>query len=128
VDRVGRTPMAIASCLTLLAAGLTAAMAPADSLGLLILALALPGLGWNLGLISGTALVVDATVPSNRARTQGSVDVLIAVAGAGGGAMSGLVVAQTSYAVLSIAGGVLALLLIPVIFWARTRSTTLATA
>ncbi|MGM7775092.1 MFS transporter [Arthrobacter sp. KNU-44] len=122
VDRIGRTPMAIASGLTLLAAGFTAAMAPADSLGLLILALALLGMGWNLGLISGTALLVDATVPANRARTQGAVDVLIAVAGAGGGAMSGLVMAQTSYAVLSIAGGVLALLLIPVIFWARSRT------
>lgn len=126
VDRMGRTPMAIASGLILLAAGLTAATAPADSLGLLILALALLGLGWNLGLISGTALLVDATVPANRARTQGTVDVLIAVAGAGGGAMSGLVVAQTSYAVLAIAGGVLALLLIPVIFWARTRTSSLA--
>ncbi|QDG66795.1 MFS transporter [Pseudarthrobacter sp. NIBRBAC000502772] len=128
VDRIGRTPMAIASGLTLLAAGLTAATAPADNLGLLIVALALLGLGWNMGLISGTALVVDATVPAHRARTQGAVDVLIAVAGAGGGAMSGLVVAQTSYAVLSIVGGVLALLLIPVIFWARTRSGTLAAA
>lgn len=124
VDRIGRTPMAIASGLTLLAAGITGAMAPADSLGLLILALALLGLGWNLGLISGTALVVDATVPSNRARTQGTVDVLIAMAGAGGGAVSGLVVAQTSYAVLSVAGGILALLLIPVIFWARGRSSS----
>lgn len=127
VDRIGRTPMAVASGVTLLAAGFTAAVAPADSLGLLILALALLGLGWNMGLIAGTALVVDATVPANRARTQGTVDVLIAVAGAGGGAMSGLVVAQTSYAVLSIAGGILALLLIPVIFWARTRAGSLTT-
>ena len=39
--------------------------------------------------------------------------------------MSGLIVAQTSYAMLSIAGGVLALLLIPVIFWARTRPASL---
>ena len=45
--------------------GLAAAFAPGDSLGLLILALMLLGLGWNFGLIAGTALVVDATVPAN---------------------------------------------------------------
>jgi MFS family permease len=120
VDKVGRIPMAIASGITLLLAGVTAALAPGDSLGLLILALALLGLGWNFGLISGTALVVDATVPENRPRTQGSIDVLIALGGAGGGAMSGLVMSATSFAALSLGGGILALLFIPVMFWARS--------
>jgi MFS family permease len=119
VDRVGRTPMAIAAGVTLLLAGVTGALAPADSLGLLILALALLGLGWNFGLIAGTALVVDHTVPANRARTQGTLDVLIALAGAGAGVMSGVVMAGVGYEALSIAGGVLALLLIPVLLWAR---------
>lgn len=119
VDRIGRTPMAIAAGVTLLLAGVTGALAPADSLGLLILALALLGLGWNFGLIAGTALVVDHTVPANRARTQGTLDVLIALAGAGAGVMSGVVMAGVGYGALSIAGGVLALLLIPVLLWAR---------
>jgi MFS family permease len=117
VDRVGRVPMAIASGVTLLLAGLTAASA--GSLGLLILALALLGLGWNFGLISGTALVVDATIPENRARTQGGIDVFIALGGAGGGALSGVVMAGAGYAALSLSGGILSLLLIPVLFWAR---------
>lgn len=119
VDRIGRAPVAIASGVTLLAAGVTAAIAPGDSLGLLVLALILLGLGWNFGLISGTALVVDATTPENRPRIQGTIDVLIALAGAGGGAMSGVVMSATSFATLSLAGGFLALLLIPV--WLRTR-------
>lgn len=121
VDRVGRTPMAIAAGVTLLLAGVVGAVAPADSLGLLILALALLGLGWNFGLIAGTALVVDHTVPANRARTQGTLDVLIALAGAGAGVLSGVVMAGVGYGALSIAGGVLALLLIPVLLWARRR-------
>lgn len=121
VDRVGSTVMAIAAGVTLLSAGVVAAIAPADSLGGLIAALMLLGLGWNFGLISGTALVVDATVPQNRPRTQGTIDVLIALAGAGGGVMSGVVMASTSYAVLSLSGGFLALLLIPVLLWARAR-------
>ena len=107
----------VAAGVTLLSAGLVAAFAPGDSLFVLILALALLGLGWNFGLISGTALIVDSTKPAARAKTQGTVDVLIALAGATGGGMSGLVVAGTSFAVLSLAGGVLSLLLVPVVIW-----------
>jgi predicted MFS family arabinose efflux permease len=90
----------------------------------LIIALALLGLGWNFGLISGTALIVDSTYPSNRAKTQGTVDVLIALSGASGGALSGMVVAHSSYAVLSFSGGILSLLLIPVVIWARSNQTS----
>lgn len=79
VDKVGRTAMAVASGATLLVSGMLAAFAPADSMVLLICALVLLGVGWNFGLISGTALIVDATHPSIRAKTQGSVDVLLAL-------------------------------------------------
>ena len=82
VDKVGRSVMAIAAGFTLLAAGVLAAFAPMDSMIVLTVALALLGLGWNFGLISGTALIVDSTTPTNRAKTQGSVDVLIALSGA----------------------------------------------
>jgi MFS family permease len=117
VDKVGRTAMCISSAIILLLSGLLAAFAPGDSLFLLIIALALLGLGWNFGLISGTAMIVDSTLPSTRAKTQGSVDVLIALSGASGGALSGMVVAQSSFATLSIAGGILSILLIPVVVW-----------
>jgi MFS family permease len=120
VDKIGRTAMAVAAGATLLIAGITAAAAPADSMPLLILALALLGLGWNFGLISGTALIVDGTTPATRARTQGSLDVLIALSGASGGALSGVVVAHSSFALLSLAGGALSLLLIPVVIWSRS--------
>ncbi|MGY4543856.1 MFS family permease [Arthrobacter sp. UYNi723] len=119
VDRLGRVPIAVAAGVTLLAAGIVAATAPAQSMGQLMIALALLGLGWNFGLISGTALIVDATPLETRAKIQGSIDVLIALAGAAGGALSGVVVAGTSYAVLSLAGGVLSLLLIPVVVWSQ---------
>ncbi|ALC85367.1 MFS transporter [Bacillus sp. FJAT-22090] len=119
VDKVGRTTMSIASGITLLFAGLLAAFAPSDSIVLLVLALSLLGLGWNFGLISGTALIVDSTEPSTRAKTQGTLDVFIALAGASGGALSGMVVASTSYATLSLSGGLLSLVLIPIIIWSR---------
>ena len=122
VDKLGRIVMATASGVTFLAAGIVAALAPGDSLFVLIAALALLGLGWNFGLISGTTLIVDSTHPSTRAKTQGAVDVLVALAGAAGGGLSGMVMAQTSYAVMSLSGGFLALLLIPVVLWSMKKT------
>ncbi|MEY8192130.1 MFS transporter [Peribacillus simplex] len=119
VDKFGRTAMAIASGATLLLAGLISAIAPGDSMISLVIALSLLGLGWNFGLISGTALIVDSTETSTRAKTQGKVDVLIALSGASGGALSGMIVAGSSYTTLSFIGGLLSLLLIPVVIWSR---------
>ncbi|MGF7029109.1 MFS family permease [Paenibacillus mucilaginosus] len=126
VDKIGRTAMSIASGFVLLFAGLVAALAPANSQLLLILALALLGLGWNIGLISGTALIVDATDPADRAKKQGAIDVLVALAGAAGGISSGVVAAYTSYSFLSFACGALALGLIPVVLWSRKRKQKVA--
>ncbi|MBB3050947.1 MFS family permease [Prauserella isguenensis] len=123
VDRYGRIPVAGASGLTLLAAGTLAAFAPPQSVALLAVALGLLGLGWSFGLVSGTAIIIDNTPPATRARTQGLVDVAIAVSGAGGGLASGMIVATGSYTLLSLAGGVLAVMLLPMIMLtSRVRS------
>jgi MFS family permease len=114
VDRFGFLPIAVAAGVILLAAGLLAAWAPVDSVAILLVALVLLGLGWNLGLVSGTTLVTNAAPLATRARTQGMVDLGIALAGAGGGLSSGLIITATSYATLTIAGGILALLIIPI--------------
>jgi MFS family permease len=119
VDRIGRTAMAIAGGVTLLLSGVLAALAPGESMISLLIALALLGIGWNFGLISGTTQIVDSTAPSKRAKTQGTVDVFIALSGASGGAMSGMVVANSSYSTLSLMGGLVSLLLIPVVIWFR---------
>ncbi|KJD39093.1 MFS transporter [Paenibacillus polymyxa] len=121
VDKIGRIAMAMASAVTLLLAGVVAALAPTDSMVMLIVALSLLGIGWNFGLISGTALIVDSTTTSNQAKVQGSVDVLIALAGASGGALSGMIVANSSYSILAYAGGILALALLPIMLWMRPK-------
>ncbi|MEK4968871.1 MFS transporter [Cytobacillus sp. FSL R7-0696] len=119
VDRLGRYFIAIAAGVTLLLSGITAASVPEDSLFGLILALALLGLGWNFGLISGTTLIVDGTTNENRAHIQGKVDVFIALSGATGGLLSGMVVAHSSYATLSIVGGLISFILVPIVFWPK---------
>ncbi|MEU6956141.1 MFS transporter [Streptomyces sp. NPDC045714] len=114
VDRIGRRWVACASGPLLLAAGALAALSPAGSTPALGAALALLGLGWNFGLISGTAIVTDALPPDRRATTQGLVDVGLAAAGAAGSLASGLVVARDGYPALALMGGLAALLVLPV--------------
>lgn len=127
VDKFGATAMSVAAGATLTIASVLAALAPGESLISIILALALLGIGWNIGLISGTTKVVDSTVSDNRAKIQGNVDVLIALSGASGGVLSGMVVAGWSYTVLSLSGGVLALILIPIMLWtSRSKSSSRA--
>ncbi len=120
VDRYGRRAVVAAGALALGAAGAVAALAPADSVALLALALILLGLGWNFGLIGGTALLTDAVPLERRAKTQGSVDVAISLAGAGGGLGSGFVVAASSFAALSIVGGVIGLAILPLLLATRS--------
>ncbi|MFJ9471170.1 MFS transporter [Streptomyces caniferus] len=127
VDRVGRRWIAGASGPVLLAAGLVAAMAP-HSVPALAAALILLGIGWNFGLVSGTALVTDALPPARRASTQGLVDVGIALAGAAGGMSSGPVVVLGGYPTLALAGGILALAVVPLLAWAARRPPHTVTA
>ncbi|MFG2288463.1 MFS transporter [Streptomyces sp. NPDC048595] len=130
VDRVGRLWTAAASGVTLLAAGALAATASPHSVPALAAALVLLGLGWNFGLVSGTAIVTDALPPANRAAAQGLVDVGIAVAGAAGGASSGLIVVAGGFPTLALSGGILALAIVPLVAWAARRpaATVSATA
>lgn len=121
IDRIGRRPVIGAGIVTMLAAGALAAAAPADSMFLLTVALMLLGLGWNFGLLAGTALLTDAVPLERRAQTQGAADLAVSLSGAGAGLASGFVVASAGYAVLSLAGGALALLLLPVLVAERRR-------
>ncbi|MFG2650688.1 MFS transporter [Streptomyces sp. NPDC048436] len=114
-DRIGRLPVAAASGAVLLSAGMLAAAAPPDSVPLLSCALVLLGVGWNLALVSGTALITDAAPADNRASVQGWVDVGMSLAGATGGMASGLVVAGGGYPLLAMAAGTLAVAVIPVV-------------
>ncbi|MEV4644365.1 MFS transporter [Saccharopolyspora sp. NPDC049357] len=109
-DRFGPIAAVTASGVTLLAAGIIAAASPDDSVVLLTLALVLLGLGWNFGLVSGTAIITDTVPLATRAKTQGVVDVAVAIAGATGGIASGVVVAATGYPLLALGGAALALL------------------
>lgn len=120
VDRLGRARMAVAAAGTLALAGIAAAVADPESVAMVLGALLLLGLGWNFGLLSGTAMIVDSAAPSRRASIQGRVDLLIALSGSVGGASAGFVVASSSYAALSLLGGTISLLIL-VVVWMASR-------
>lgn len=122
VDRIGRMAMVIASGVTLMISGIMAAIVPGDSVVWLTVALILLGVGWNFGLISGTAIIIDSTTISIRARAQGAVDVWVAIGGTGASLLSGIIVAYSSYAFLGVVGMTMSLVLIPLIIWLRYRT------
>ncbi len=113
VDRWGSAKIGILAALVLVAAGTTASLASPTFLPALAVALCLWGIGWNLGLIAGSAIITDNAPLGARAKIQGTADVCIALAGATGGLTSGLVVAHAGYASLAGASLVLSLAIIP---------------
>ena len=121
VDRLGRRIMIACGGATLCAAGLVAALAPPESMPGMAIALILLGLGWNLAIVGATALLTDAAPLALRARTQGAADVALALAGAAGGLGSGVVVAGSSFAMLSLIGGLVGLGLVPLLLAVRDR-------
>ncbi|GAA1407263.1 MFS transporter [Kitasatospora putterlickiae] len=124
VDRWGALPVAAVSGVTLGAAALLAGLAPADSVPVLAAALLLAGVGWNLGLVGGTAVVTAAAPPSRGAATQGLADVGLSVAGCTGGLLSGPVVAAGGYGTLAFGCALVALLVaLPAVRAARTART-----
>ncbi|WP_029054287.1 MFS transporter [Sporosarcina ureae] len=121
VDRIGRPTMVVASGVTLALAGILAAYVAGGSIFWMSASLILLGVGWNFGLISGTAIVIDSTDVLTRAKIQGSIDVFVALAGTIGGLASGIVVAFLGFSMLSFLGTYISLLLIPLIIWMRYK-------
>ena len=105
-DRLGRVPSILIGQ-GMLAAGLVAnAVKPDDHLWVTV-GLALVGLGWSAATIAGSALVTESSPTEVRTRNQGRNDLTMSLAGAGGGALAGPVLALSGYSGLSIATGVL---------------------
>jgi MFS family permease len=104
VDRVGAVPMIGASAVVLIASALLAASVDASATGLLMLALFLLGIGWNLGFVSGSTLLSVSVEPSLRPLIQGRVDSMVWGSSALASAGSGVLLAGPGYTFLSLLG------------------------
>ena len=117
-DRWGRGPVILTGAATLLLACLTAPLSP-DVLPLAV-SLFLLGLGWNFCFVGGSTLLADQLSPAERARTQGSNDMLVGLASATSVFSSGLVYDATSYTVISLVAAALSLIPLVMVFtWMR---------
>jgi MFS family permease len=115
IDRFGRIPMLMVGAITLIVAAL---LAPVSSeVPILALALFLLGLGWNFGYVAGSSLLADALRGEERARVQGINDALIFLAAGFGSLGAGVLFANGGYGTVSLAGLVLVVALIAVMWW-----------
>jgi MFS family permease len=125
-DRFGRVPLLEAAVFTLVSACLAAATAAwTASYPLMVAALLLLGIGWNLGFVSGSALLTDSVPPADRTRVQGFGDTLIWGGGAIASIASGWMLQHMGFATLSAIGAALALA--PVWPLLRLRTASIAT-
>jgi MFS family permease len=99
-DRLGRRPVILTGVALLLAACATAGTAGHDT-GRLIAGLTLLGVGWSATMVAGSTLLTESVGLVNRPVVQGLSDFVMGVAGASAGALSGVVVAWSSYETLT---------------------------
>lgn len=111
VDRWGGRLVAMLGGVVLAIASVLASLSNAGWSFLLLTALFLLGVGWSCALVSGSTQLTTAVRTDERPATQGLADVLMGLAGAGGGAAAGFVVGGLGYSWLAgaaaVVGGVI---------------------
>jgi MFS family permease len=111
-DAFGARVVAGVGGLLLLAAGAAAAVAGSSRVGVVV-SLLLLGVGWNAGLIGGSALLRDAPVsPSLRTRAEGLGELGMGAAAAVGGGGAGLLLAGGGFGLLGLVAAAPCLLLL----------------
>jgi MFS family permease len=108
-DRFGRLPMIGAGASMLIVAVMLAGLVPGTDRALVILALFLNGVGWNLAFVAGSALLTDALAPAERPSIQGFADLFMGLMGALGSAVGGMILGVWGFAILNAVGAALVL-------------------
>ena len=120
-DRLGRRPVIVAGIVLLLAACALAGSAGHDSARLAV-GLTLLGLGWSATMIAGSTLVSDAVTVELRASVQGFADLVMGLAGASAGALSGVIVHAWGYPTLTVLGALATVPLIVLVSFSTNRA------
>lgn len=102
-DKAGRTETIMIGFGTMIVAVAVAGFGQ-DSTVAVAVGLVLLGMGWSASTISGSTLLAESVVQGSRVVVQGVSDMLMGVAGAVGGATSGLVLSGAGYLGLNMAG------------------------
>ena len=119
-DRLGRRPVIFAGIALLLAACALAGSAGHDPTrlagGLMVL-----GLGWSATMVAGSTLLSESIPVELRASAQGLSDLIMGLAGASAGAISGVIVAAWGYSTLTLLAALATAPLIVLISFSTTR-------
>jgi MFS family permease len=103
-DKLGRRPVIFAGIALLLAACGLAGTAGQNTAHLAAALMAL-GLGWSAGMVAGSTLLSESIPVELRASAQGLSDLVMGLAGAAAGAVSGVIVAAWGYPMLTLLAG-----------------------
>lgn len=117
-DRLGRYPIIVAGIALLLAACALAGTAGQGSARLAVALMTL-GLGWSASMIAGSTLLSDSIPIELRPSAQGLSDLIMGLAGATAGAVSGLIVNAWGYPRLTLLA---ALATVPLILVSLSRA------
>ena len=124
-DRVGRRPVIFSGIALLLAACALSGTAGHDTArlaaGLMVL-----GLGWSATMVSGSTLLSESIPVEMRASAQGLSDLVMGLAGASAGAISGVIVDAWGYPVLALLAALATAPLIVLVSLPTTRIEDLA--
>jgi MFS family permease len=121
-DKIGRRPVILLGITVLLVACAVAGTSGDDTPRLAV-GLALIGLGWSGTMVAGSTLLSESVPVSVRPAAQGLSDAVMGVAGATGGALSGVVVQASGFPTLTLLA---AIATVPVVALAlRTRGPVL---
>lgn len=104
-DKAGRTETIMIGFTTLIAAVAVAGFGQSSTVAVAV-GLVLLGVGWSASTISGSTLLAESVGQKSRVVVQGVSDMLMGVAGAVGGATSGLILSGAGYLGLNMAGAV----------------------
>jgi MFS family permease len=96
-DRLGRVRVIQIGITILLLSTLVSGTAAADDAVKLGIGLFLLGLGWSCTLIAGSAFLSESVSVEMRPASQGASDLVMNLAGAGGGALAGVIIGTLSY-------------------------------
>ncbi|BCB87782.1 MFS transporter [Phytohabitans suffuscus] len=100
-DRVGRRQVVLGGVAVLVAACVTAGTA-GHGTSQLAVGLTLLGLGWSGTMVAGSTLLSESVPAEVRPSAQGLSDLVMGLAGASAGAVSGFVVELSGYATLTV--------------------------
>jgi MFS family permease len=105
-DRLGRVRVIQIGLAILLLSALISGFAQASDAYTLGVGLFLLGLGWSCTLIAGSALLSESVEATFKSSSQGASDLVMNLAGAGGGAIAGVIIGTLSYGWLCFAAAV----------------------